>query len=78
MKEEITNLLNTNLLLILISFIGLQIIVFLTISFIIMRPIEDIINFFRIKNNKTLKEKYENLLNDRFRYRNHFYVSPSI
>lgn len=43
-----------------------------------MRPIEDIINFFRIKNNKTLKEKYENLLNDRFKYRRHFYISPSI
>lgn len=38
-----------------VVFFLLQVIVLLVITFIIMKPIEDIINFFRIKNNKTLK-----------------------
>ncbi|CAK76448.1 unnamed protein product (macronuclear) [Paramecium tetraurelia] len=77
-QQKINEYLRFTLILLSMTFFVLLLVAYLIISFLIMRPIEEIIWFFQIRENKTLKEKYEDLLKTRFRYRSHAYISPTI
>ncbi|CAD8154697.1 unnamed protein product [Paramecium octaurelia] len=77
-QQKINEYLRFTLILLLMTFFILLLLAYLIISFLIMRPIEEIIWFFQIRESKTMKEKYEDLLKTRFRYRSHAYISPTI
>ncbi|CAD8055970.1 unnamed protein product [Paramecium primaurelia] len=77
-QQKINDFLQITLILLLMTFFFLILLAYLIITFLIMKPIEDIIWFFQVRKSKTLKEKYQDLLKTRFRYRNHVYISPTI